>query len=105
MGGGAGTTINGSSPVVRALPPSHNPPIIKQPPKQTPRPPGYNSSRLYKTFRGTDFKKNTLVTAFLFPGVIFTIFMILNFAVAAQVGIICIICVYIFVLWAGSWYG
>jgi transmembrane 9 superfamily protein 2/4 len=46
---------------------------------------GYHSSRLYKMFRGTDFKKNTLVTAFLFPGAIFSIFMILNFAVAAQV--------------------
>jgi hypothetical protein len=44
---------------------------------------GYHSSRLYKTFRGTDFRKNTLLTAFLFPGVVFGIFLVLDIAVAA----------------------
>jgi transmembrane 9 superfamily protein 2/4 len=45
---------------------------------------GYASSRIYKMFRGTDFKRNTLVTAFLFPGVVFSIFLALNAAVAAR---------------------
>eukprot|EP00596_Hydrurales_sp_CCMP1899_P006807 CAMPEP_0119040508 /NCGR_PEP_ID=MMETSP1177-20130426/10451_1 /TAXON_ID=2985 /ORGANISM="Ochromonas sp, Strain CCMP1899" /LENGTH=393 /DNA_ID=CAMNT_0007005619 /DNA_START=471 /DNA_END=1649 /DNA_ORIENTATION=- len=41
---------------------------------------GYSSSRLYKLFRGTEWKENTLLTAFLYPGVIFGIFFILNLA-------------------------
>lgn len=39
---------------------------------------GYTSARLYKMFKGAEWKKNTLKTAFLFPGVAFTIFFILN---------------------------
>ncbi|GBG72242.1 hypothetical protein CBR_g11172 [Chara braunii] len=39
---------------------------------------GYASSRLYKAFKGTDWKKNTLKTAFLFPGLVFCIFFLLN---------------------------
>ncbi|OAY85497.1 transmembrane 9 superfamily member 7-like [Ananas comosus] len=39
---------------------------------------GYASSRLYKMFKGTDWKKITLKTAFMFPGIIFAIFFILN---------------------------
>ncbi|KAJ7548113.1 hypothetical protein O6H91_08G118100 [Diphasiastrum complanatum] len=39
---------------------------------------GYASARLYKAFKGSDWKKNTLKTAFMFPGIIFTIFFILN---------------------------
>jgi hypothetical protein len=35
-------------------------------------------------FRGTDFKRNTLMTAFLFPGVVFTVFLILDIAVAVE---------------------
>jgi len=45
---------------------------------------GYTSSRIYKMFRGTDFKRNTLMTAFLFPGIVFSIFLALNAAVAAR---------------------
>ncbi|KAL7747002.1 Transmembrane 9 superfamily member 2 [Sorochytrium milnesiophthora] len=40
---------------------------------------GYNSARLYKTFGGEHWKKNVFLTAFLFPGVIFGIFLFLNF--------------------------
>jgi len=39
---------------------------------------GYSSSRLYKMFKGSEWKKITLQTAFLFPGVAFVIFFILN---------------------------
>lgn len=39
---------------------------------------GYYSSLTYKMFRGTEWKQNTLLTAFLFPGCIFAIFFTLN---------------------------
>ena len=39
---------------------------------------GYSSARLFKMFKGTEWKKNTLRTAFLFPGVIFSVFFVLN---------------------------
>ncbi|CAI9765769.1 unnamed protein product [Fraxinus pennsylvanica] len=39
---------------------------------------GYASSRLYKMFKGTEWKKITLQTAFMFPGIIFAIFFVLN---------------------------
>uniref|UniRef100_A0A0C9S5C7 Transmembrane 9 superfamily member n=1 Tax=Wollemia nobilis TaxID=56998 RepID=A0A0C9S5C7_9CONI len=39
---------------------------------------GYSSARLYKMFKGTEWKKNTLKTAFMFPGIVFCIFFILN---------------------------
>lgn len=45
---------------------------------------GYQSARLYKMFRGTDFKKNTFATACLFPGVAFAIFLVLDIAVAVE---------------------
>jgi len=39
---------------------------------------GYYSTRVYKMFKLTSWKQNTLRTALLFPGVVFTIFFILN---------------------------
>lgn len=39
---------------------------------------GYFSTRTYKMFNGTKWKKNTLATAFFFPGVSFAIFFFLN---------------------------
>ena len=45
---------------------------------------GYSSSRIYKMFRGTEWKQNTLMTAFLYPGVIFLIFFVLNLALWAE---------------------
>ncbi|GLJ04674.1 hypothetical protein SUGI_0001060 [Cryptomeria japonica] len=39
---------------------------------------GYSSARMYKMFKGAEWKKNTLKTAFMFPGTIFCIFFILN---------------------------
>jgi len=40
---------------------------------------GYTSTRNFKMLKGTNWKKNTIGTAFLFPGVIFSIFIFLNF--------------------------
>ena len=45
---------------------------------------GYSSSRLYKMFRGTDWKLNTLLTAFLYPGVVFLVFFLLNLVLWAK---------------------
>ncbi|KAI5083006.1 hypothetical protein GOP47_0002749 [Adiantum capillus-veneris] len=39
---------------------------------------GYTSARLYKMFKGTEWKKITLKTAFTFPGVVFSLFFMLN---------------------------
>ncbi|XP_010942081.1 transmembrane 9 superfamily member 8 [Elaeis guineensis] len=39
---------------------------------------GYSSAHLYKMFKGTDWKKITLSTAFMFPAVVFAIFFVLN---------------------------
>ncbi|XP_073064481.1 transmembrane 9 superfamily member 7 [Primulina eburnea] len=39
---------------------------------------GYSSSRLYKMFKGTEWKRNTLKTAFMFPGILFAFFFVLN---------------------------
>ena len=39
---------------------------------------GYHSSVIYKMFRGADWKQNTLLTAFFFPGLIFVVFCFLN---------------------------
>ena len=42
---------------------------------------GYFSTRFYKMFKGAQWKKNMLLTTFLVPGVIFAIFIFLNFFV------------------------
>lgn len=39
---------------------------------------GYASARIYKMFKGTEWQKNTLKTSFMFPGVLFAIFFVLN---------------------------
>ena len=39
---------------------------------------GYYSSSVYKMFRGIHWKQNTMTTAFLFPGVVFTVMLALN---------------------------
>jgi transmembrane 9 superfamily protein 2/4 len=39
---------------------------------------GYTQARLYKVFQGDDWKTATFWTAFLYPGVIFSIFFLLN---------------------------
>merc|ERR1719174_1438145 len=39
---------------------------------------GYTSSRLYKTLGGEDWKVTTLMTALLYPGLLFGVFFVLN---------------------------
>ncbi|XP_059637735.1 transmembrane 9 superfamily member 8-like [Cornus florida] len=39
---------------------------------------GYSAARLFKMFKGTEWKKITLRTAFMFPASVFAIFFILN---------------------------
>jgi len=39
---------------------------------------GYYSSTIYKMFRGTLWKQNTILTAFLYPGVVFVVIFVLN---------------------------
>lgn len=45
---------------------------------------GYFSARVYKTVGGERWKTNVILTAFLFPGLIFGIFFILNLALWAK---------------------
>mmetsp|Transcript_43573 Transcript_43573/g.52697 ORF Transcript_43573/g.52697 Transcript_43573/m.52697 type:complete len:637 (+) Transcript_43573:122-2032(+) len=45
---------------------------------------GYFSSRMLKMFQGTDWKANTLKTAFHYPGVLFVLFCILNTLIWGQ---------------------
>jgi transmembrane 9 superfamily protein 2/4 len=40
---------------------------------------GYTSTGLYKFFKGVHWKKSTVMTAFLIPGIMFAIFMFLDF--------------------------
>jgi transmembrane 9 superfamily protein 2/4 len=44
----------------------------------------YASSRLYKTFKGTDWKSNTMRTTLFFPSSVFIIFFILNALIWGQ---------------------
>jgi transmembrane 9 superfamily protein 2/4 len=41
---------------------------------------GYQSANLYKTFRGKQWQRCTLLTAFLYPGVCFLVFFVFNCA-------------------------
>ncbi|MCJ1378908.1 hypothetical protein MMC17_002007 [Xylographa soralifera] len=45
---------------------------------------GYFSGRAYKTFGGLNWRKNTLMTALLFPGLLFSTIFVLNLFVWAQ---------------------
>jgi len=45
---------------------------------------GYFSARTYKIFKGQHVKQNMVLTAFLFPGIIFGVFIILNIFLAVQ---------------------
>lgn len=41
---------------------------------------GYYTARFYKMFQGTDWLLCTLVVSFAYPGFVFVIFLIVNFA-------------------------
>ncbi|KAF8035660.1 hypothetical protein BT93_C1632 [Corymbia citriodora subsp. variegata] len=45
---------------------------------------GYASSRLYKMFKGTEWKKIALRTAIVFPAIVFAIFFVLNALIWGQ---------------------
>ncbi|PIN00246.1 Endosomal membrane protein, EMP70 [Handroanthus impetiginosus] len=45
---------------------------------------GYSASRLYKMFKGTEWKKIALQTSFLFPAALFSIFFVLNCLIWGQ---------------------
>lgn len=45
---------------------------------------GYSSARLYKTFKGEQWKRTTLRTALTFPGIVSVIFLTLNFMIWSQ---------------------
>ena len=78
---------------------------------------GYFSSRIYKTFSGTDWRKNTLLTALLFPGLLFSSIFILNLFVWAQasstalpfgtlVGLVALwLIIQLPLVYCGGWYG
>jgi transmembrane 9 superfamily protein 2/4 len=78
---------------------------------------GYFSGRVYKTFGGKNWRKNTLITATLFPGLLFALVFALNLFVWAQasstalpfgtlVGIVCLwLCCQLPLVYVGSWYG
>lgn len=78
---------------------------------------GYFSGRVYKTFGGLNWRRNTLVTALLFPGLLFGLIFVLNLFVWAQgsstalpfssvLGIVILwLCVQLPLVYVGSWYG
>ncbi|KAF7155110.1 hypothetical protein CNMCM5623_006537 [Aspergillus felis] len=78
---------------------------------------GYFSGRLYKTFGGVHWRKNTLITALFFPGLIFCLIFILNLFVWAQasstaipfgtlVGLLALwLLIQVPLVYLGSWYG
>ncbi|OAX85325.1 hypothetical protein ACJ72_00290 [Emergomyces africanus] len=45
---------------------------------------GYFSGRLYRTFGGQNWRKNTVITSLLFPGLLFCLVFVLNLFVWAQ---------------------
>lgn len=65
---------------------------------------GYASARLYKLFGGKDWRRNTILTATVFPGVIFALFSVLNIVANVEhsstaVPFVWILC--LLVLWFG----
>eukprot|EP00027_Filamoeba_sp_ATCC50430_P000432 CAMPEP_0168557184 /NCGR_PEP_ID=MMETSP0413-20121227/9288_1 /TAXON_ID=136452 /ORGANISM="Filamoeba nolandi, Strain NC-AS-23-1" /LENGTH=642 /DNA_ID=CAMNT_0008588195 /DNA_START=93 /DNA_END=2021 /DNA_ORIENTATION=- len=45
---------------------------------------GYSSTRLYRQLKGQAWKKNTIMTSMFFPGIIFCIFLFINFFIAGK---------------------
>ncbi|KAI1334844.1 Nonaspanin [Xylariaceae sp. FL0016] len=78
---------------------------------------GYFSAKVYRTFDGKNFGKNALVTACLFPGLLFGLVFILNLFVWAQASSTAIpfgtliaivllwLCIQVPLVYLGSWYG
>lgn len=78
---------------------------------------GYFSARVYKSFDGQHFGKNSLITAMLFPGLAFGLIFVLNLFVWAQASSTAIpfgtlvailmlwLCIQVPLVYVGSWYG
>ncbi|KAE8385990.1 hypothetical protein BDV23DRAFT_163989 [Aspergillus alliaceus] len=78
---------------------------------------GYFSARLYKTFGGTNWRKNTLITALFIPGLTFCLIFILNLFVWAQASstaipfgtLVSLLALWLLIqvplVYIGSWYG
>ncbi|KKY15175.1 putative multispanning membrane [Phaeomoniella chlamydospora] len=78
---------------------------------------GYFSGRVYKTFNGQNWRKNTIMTATLFPGLLFCLIFILNLFVWAQASstalpfgtLIALVALWLLIqvplVYIGSWYG
>ncbi|KAL1960054.1 hypothetical protein VTO42DRAFT_226 [Malbranchea cinnamomea] len=78
---------------------------------------GYFSARLYRTLGGQNWQKNTLITALLFPGLLFCQTFILNLFVWAQASstalpfgtLVALVALWLLIqvplVYLGSWYG
>ncbi|OAA37431.1 Nonaspanin (TM9SF) [Metarhizium rileyi] len=78
---------------------------------------GYFSARVFKSFDGKDYSANALITALLFPGLVFALVFVLNLFVWAQASSTAIpfgsliaivflwLCVQVPLVLAGSYYG
>jgi len=78
---------------------------------------GYSAAITYKAFKGHQWKALTLLTAFLFPGITFAIFFLLNFFIwgkassgAVPLGtFFALLCIWFLIsfplVWVGVWLG
>ncbi|MBE3110233.1 MAG: transmembrane 9 family protein, partial [Acidobacteria bacterium] len=78
---------------------------------------GYFSARIFKTFEGQQWRRNALVTALLFPGLLFALVFMLNLFVWAQASSTAIpfgtlvalaalwLCIQVPLVYVGSWRG
>ncbi|KAI9789902.1 MAG: hypothetical protein M1816_005671 [Peltula sp. TS41687] len=78
---------------------------------------GYFSGRVYHTFGGQNWRNNALMTALLFPGLLFTLIVILNLFVWAQASstaipfgtLVALAALWLFIqlplVYVGSWFG
>jgi transmembrane 9 superfamily member 2/4 len=78
---------------------------------------GYFSGRVYQTFGGKNWRRNALITATLFPGLLFSLIFVLNLFVWAQasstalpfstlVGLVMLwLCIQLPLAYIGTWYG
>jgi len=78
---------------------------------------GYSAAVVYKAFKGTQWKALTLLTAFLYPGITFVIFFVLNFFILGQGSsgavpfgtMFALLCIWFLIsfplVWVGVWLG
>ena len=78
---------------------------------------GYSAAIVFKAFKGTQWKALTLLTAFLYPGITFVIFLVLNFFIWGQASsgavpfgtMFALLCIWLLIsfplVWVGVWLG